>query len=97
MNGKRYELEASLTIVVLARLCGEDKPMGIAERAKHRKAALVKLPYLNWSRMPHHNAYGRILAYKVYEQEEAQVVGEYNQHGEHGEVYALDGKGRSMA
>ena len=36
-NGKRYELSAVLTIIVLAKLCGEDKLMGIAEWAKHRK------------------------------------------------------------
>lgn len=94
VNGKRYELEAILTIVVLAKLCGEDKPMGIAEWAKHRKEELVKLFCLNWSRMPHHNTYRRIMAYKVYEQEVACLVGEYNQRGEHGDVYALDGKAR---
>jgi hypothetical protein len=37
VHGKRYELEGVLTIVVLAKLCGEDKPMGVAEWAKHRK------------------------------------------------------------
>jgi predicted transposase YbfD/YdcC len=94
VNGKRYELEAVLTIVVFAKLCGEDKPMGIAEWAKHRKEELVKLFGLNWSRMPHHNTYRRIMAYKVYEQEVAGLVGEYNQAGEHGDVYALDGKAR---
>jgi predicted transposase YbfD/YdcC len=94
VNGKRYELEAILTIVVLAKLCGEDKPLGIAEWAKHRKEELVKLLGLNWSRMPHHNTYRRIMAYKVYEQEVARLVGEYNQSGEHGDVYALDGKAR---
>ncbi|HEY5731907.1 MAG TPA: transposase family protein, partial [Anaerolineales bacterium] len=41
VNGKRYELEGVLTIVVLAKLYGEDKPMGIAEWAKHRKEELV--------------------------------------------------------
>ena len=94
VHGKRYELEAVLTIIVLAKLCGEDKPMGIAEWAKHRKEELVKLLCLNWSSMPHHNTHRRILAYKVYEQEVAQLVGEYNQRGEHGDVYALDGKAR---
>ena len=94
VNGKRYELEAILTIVVLAKLCGEDKPMGIAEWAKHRQEELVKLFGLHWTRMPHHNTYRRIMAYKVYEQEVARLVGDYNQSGEHGEVYALDGKAR---
>lgn len=68
-NGKRYELAAILLIVMLAKLCGEDKPLGIAEWARHRKAELVKLLCLNWPSMPHHNTYRRILAYKVYEQE----------------------------
>jgi predicted transposase YbfD/YdcC len=94
VHGKRYELAAVLTIVVLAKLCGEDKPLGIAEWANHRKEELVKLLCLNWSRMPHHNTYRRILAHKVYEQEVAQQVGEYNQQGQHGDVYALDGKAR---
>ena len=94
VNGKRYELEGVLTIVVMAKLCGEDKPMGIAEWAKHRKEELVELLCLNWSRMPHHNTYRRILAHKVYVEEVERLVGEYNQHGEHGEVYALEGKVR---
>ena len=79
VHGKRYELEGVLTIIVFAKLCGEDKPMGIAEWAKHRKEELVRLLGLNWSRMPHHNTYRRILAYHVYEQEVARLVGEYNQ------------------
>lgn len=94
VNGKRYELGAVLTIVVMAKLCGEDKPMGIAEWAKHRREELGRLFGLPWTRMPHHNTYRRILAYKVYEQEVARLVGDYNQGGEHGEVYALDGKAR---
>jgi hypothetical protein len=32
------------------------------------------------------------MAHVVYEEEIARLVGEYNQRGEHGEVYALDGK-----
>jgi len=94
VHGKRYELEGVLTIVVLAKLCGEDKPMGIAEWGKHRKEELVKLLCLNWASMPHHNTYRRILAHKVYVEEVERLVGEYNQQGEHGQVYALDGKAR---
>jgi predicted transposase YbfD/YdcC len=94
VHGKRYELEGVLTIIVLAKLCGEDKPMGIAEWAKYRTEELVKRLGLNWSKMPHHNTYRRIMAHKVYEQEVERLVGEYNQEGQHGEVYALDGKAR---
>jgi predicted transposase YbfD/YdcC len=94
VHGKRYELEGVLTIIVFAKLCGEDKPMGIAEWAKYRQGELVKLLGLSWTSMPHHNTYRRILAYHVYEQEVARLVGEYNQGGEQGDVYALDGKAR---
>ncbi|MEP0805674.1 MAG: ISAs1 family transposase [Chloroflexota bacterium] len=85
---------AVLTIIVLAKLCREDKPLGIAEWAKYRKEELLKLLCLNWTRMPHHNTYRQILAYKVYEQEVERLVGAYNQCGEQGEVYAMDGKAR---
>src|SRR5512147_483312 len=92
MNGKRYELPAVLMIVVMAKLCGEDKPLGIAEWAKHRQEELVKLLCLSWPRMPSHHTYRRILAYKVYAEEVERLVGEHNQQGEHGDVYAMDGK-----
>ena len=92
INGKRYRLETVLMIVILAKLCGEDKPFGIAEWARHRQEELVKLLGLKRPCLPSHHTYRRILAYKVYAEEVAGLVGEYNQHGAHGEVYALDGK-----
>lgn len=91
-KGKQYSLEMILLIVVMAKLCGEDKPLGIAEWAQHRQEELVQLLGLNWTRMPSHHTYRRILAYKVYAEEVEGLVMEYNQAGEHGKVYALDGK-----
>jgi len=91
-NGKRYRLETVLMIVIMAKLCGEDRPFGIAEWAKHRQEELVKLLCLSRPSMPSHHTYRRILAYKVYAEEVERLVGEYNQQGEHGKVYALDGK-----
>jgi predicted transposase YbfD/YdcC len=79
-------------IVVLAKLCGEDTPLGIAEWAKHRQEELVKLLCLSRARMPSHHTIRRIMAQVVYQEEIERLVGEYNQRGEHGEVYALDGK-----
>jgi predicted transposase YbfD/YdcC len=92
INGKRYRLETVLMIVIMAKLCGEDTPMAIAEWAKNRQEELVKLLCLNRSSMPSHHTYRRILAHKVYVQEVERLVGEYNQGGEHGQVYAMDGK-----
>ena len=91
-NGKRYRLETVLMITVMAKLCGEDTPFGIAEWAKHRQEELVKLLCLSRPSMPSHHTYRRIMAYKVYSEEVERLVGEYNQQGKHGEVYALDGK-----
>jgi predicted transposase YbfD/YdcC len=93
-KGKLYALELVLLIVVMAKLCGEDKPMGIAEWAQNRQEELAELLKLNWTRMPSHHTYRRILAHKVYVEEVERLVGEYNQHGKHGEVYAMDGKVR---
>jgi predicted transposase YbfD/YdcC len=91
-HGKRYRLEIVLMIVVMAKLCGEDRPFAIAEWAKHRQAELVKLLCLSRPSLPSHHTYRRILAHQVYAEEVERLVGEYNQQGEHGDVYALDGK-----
>jgi predicted transposase YbfD/YdcC len=91
-KGKQYALEMVLLIVVMAKLSGEDTPLGIAEWAQHRQEELVQLLCLSWIRMPSHHTYRRILAYKVYAEEVERLVREYNQAGEHGKVYALDGK-----
>jgi len=91
-QGKVYRLETVLMIVVLAKLCGEDKPLGIAEWAKHRQEEVSKLLCLSQARMPSHHTIRRIMAHVVYQEEMERLVGEYNQRGEHGKVYALDGK-----
>lgn len=91
-NGKRYSLETLLMIIMMAKLCGANTPMEIAEWAQHRKEQLVELLHLKRAQMPHHNTYRRILAEKVYEEEVERLVGEYNQSGGHGTVYSMDGK-----
>jgi predicted transposase YbfD/YdcC len=91
-KGKRYSLEMLLMIILMAKLCGENTPMEIAEWAQHRKEQLMGMMQLKWSRMPHHNTYRRVLAEKMYAEEIERLVGEYNQKGAHGKVYAMDGK-----
>jgi predicted transposase YbfD/YdcC len=91
-QGKLYSLEMLMVVIVMAKLCGCDRPVEIADWAKNHAEQIVKVMQLHRSRMPHHNTYRRILAYGVYLEEIERLVGEYNQDGEHGEVYALDGK-----
>jgi predicted transposase YbfD/YdcC len=91
-NGKRYSLETLLMIILMAKLCGANTPTEIADWAKHRKDGLVEMLKLSRPQMPHHNTYRRIIAEKIYEEEVERLVGEYNQTGKHGKVYAMDGK-----
>jgi hypothetical protein len=91
-KGKLYRLETVLMIVVLAKLCGEDRPFAIADWAKNHTEELVQLLQLKRAKLPSHHTIRRILAHVVYQEEIERLVGEYNQSGEHGEVYALDGK-----
>ncbi len=60
-RGKRYSLALVLLLVVLAKLCGEDHPSGIAEWARARVDYLVAALQLSYRRMPSHNTYRRIL------------------------------------
>ncbi len=64
-RGKRYPLEMILTLIVLAKVCGEDKPSGIAEWVKHRMEWLCEALQLAWKRMPHSSSYERIMAQVV--------------------------------
>lgn len=91
-RGKLYRLETILMIIVLAKLSGEDKPRGMAEWGKNHGGEIVKLMHLKKSRMPSVNTYRRILAEVVCQEELERMVGRYNQAGQHGKVYGLDGK-----
>ncbi len=94
-KGKRYSLATILVILCLAKLCGEDRPSGIAEWAKHRGEWIVKVLGLKRESMPHHNTYRRILAKGVNADELEQLVRKHFEHsGEAGYqvVISMDGK-----
>ncbi len=70
----------------------EDKPSGIAEWEKLHGKEIVELMQLKKSQMPSLNTYRRMMEDVACHTEVERMVGEYNQQGEHGDVYALDGK-----
>jgi predicted transposase YbfD/YdcC len=81
--------------IFLAKLCGEDKPSGIAEWAKHREKWITKMLGLKRECMPNHNTYRRILADVIDEEEFESLCREYFEHsGETGYqvVLSMDGK-----
>jgi predicted transposase YbfD/YdcC len=91
-RGKRYSLVTIMVIVIMAKICGQNTIVEIADWAKNNLDELVELMGLSRRTMPHHNTYRRILSNGVYVEEIERLVGEYNQQGEHGQVYAVDGK-----
>lgn len=64
-KGQPYNLETLLMIILMAKLGGENTPMEIADWAKHRQDEMIEMLHLRRPKMPHHNTYRRIWAYKV--------------------------------
>lgn len=91
-RGKRYKLTTILMIVFLAKLSGANTPTEIAEWGNHHHSEVELLLKVKHKRMPERSTYRRIVAYQLYESEIERLVGEYNQQGEQGDIYALDGK-----
>lgn len=71
-RGVRYSLPIVFLLIVLAKLCGQDTPFGIADWAKNRQSWLCEVLLLNYVRMPHHSTYRRIMG--TYESELDRVI-----------------------
>ncbi len=61
-KGKRYALATILVGMFLAKLCGEDKPSGIAEWVALRGEWIAQVLGLKRKSMPSHHTYRRTLA-----------------------------------
>ena len=94
-KGKRYTLASILVGMFLAKLCGEDKPSGMAEWVALRGNWLASVLGLKRKSMPSHHTYRRTLAETVDVQEFEALVREHHRYsGEAGYhvVVAMDGK-----
>lgn len=78
-KGKRYLLESLLTLILLAKLAGEDKPTGITEWVAHRVEQLVELKILPQAKAPCHMTFRRILSFIISAEELERLVTEYHQ------------------
>jgi len=76
-KGLRYQLATILVLMVMAKLCGEDNPSGIAEWAQYRTELLAGLLHLERKTMPHHSTYRRILADVIEVEELEQISSQY--------------------
>jgi len=60
-RGKRYRLALVLLLIVLAKLCGEDRPYGMAQWITTRTRSLIAILGLSCRRLPSLNTYRRVL------------------------------------
>jgi hypothetical protein len=93
-QGKRYALVTLLVIIFLAKLCGQNIPVEIADWAKNHAEELAKLLKLQRTWMPHHNTIRRVFYHIVDEAEFDRMAREYSQQDRstEGDVWAMDGK-----
>ena len=56
-RGLRYRLVHILVMMVLAKICGEDTPSGIADWVQHRSEQMIEMLKLERRTMPHHSTY----------------------------------------
>jgi predicted transposase YbfD/YdcC len=75
-KGLRYRLETILVVMLLAKICGEDNPSGMAEWAKHRTEMLCEGLKLVRKTMPHHSTYRRIAAEVICVEELERMMSE---------------------
>jgi predicted transposase YbfD/YdcC len=64
-RGKRYRLALVLLLIVLAKLCGEDRPYGMAQWISARTHSLIAILGLACHRLPSLNTYRRVLQQAV--------------------------------
>jgi hypothetical protein len=80
---------------MLAKLCGQNKPYGVADWVQQRQTYLVSALNLERKTLPHHSTYRRILTDVIdpdqFEQITAVYLAQLPRHGQE-VVIALDGK-----
>lgn len=94
-RGVRYQLADALTLIILAKLGGEDEAQGMADWLKHRAEVLVSALALPRASMPHRVTISRILGQAVEVNELEEVLQAYFDHQAQASqevVVAIDGK-----
>lgn len=94
-RGKQYPLALLLVLILLAKLCGENTPTGIADWVAYRLEELVEMKLLPKKKAPCHMTYRRVLQLIVSPEDFERLLGEYHQASlKRGTelVLSLDGK-----
>ena len=93
-RGIRYSIGLIITLIISAKLCGEDTTVAIADWAKNRAATIVKELHLAYPHMPHHSTYRRILEIvdEIELEERSREFLKRLKKDKPGAVIAMDGK-----
>ena len=94
-RGKIYSLSMLLTMIILAKLAGEDKPSGIAQWIRFRCAEFVKVFNFKHERMPCLNTIRGVLDTIVTLEELERIFAQYlydSYGGRQSQLIAIDGK-----
>jgi predicted transposase YbfD/YdcC len=94
-RGKRYSLATLLLVMILAKLCGEDKPSGICDWVGKRVRLLVEMKIIKRPQAPCHMTYRRVLRETIPADELDQLLHNYHQQRlktEQEIILTMDGK-----
>ena len=94
-RGRIYPLGMLLTMIILAKLAGEDKPSGIVEWIRLRGNAFVAIFNCKHQRMPCLNIVRWVLQEVISIEELEKILGEYlyeTYGGQHSHLLTVDGK-----
>ena len=94
-RGKIYPLGMLLTMIILAKLAGEDKPSGIVEWIRLRGAAFIVIFNCIHQRLPCLNTIRWVLQEVISLEELEKILGTYlyeTYGGQHSQLLTIDGK-----
>lgn len=94
-KGKRYPLATLLLVMILAKLCGEDKPSGICDWVRRRVRLLSEMKIIKRPQAPCHMTYRRVMQTIIQADEWDQLLHDYHQQRlktEQEIILTMDGK-----
>lgn len=94
-RGKQYPLALLLVLILLAKLCGENTPTGIADWVTYRIEELAEMNLLPRKTAPCHMTYRRVLQFIVSPERLERLLSEYHQaclNKSTELVFSMDGK-----
>jgi len=94
-RGKQYPLALLLVLIILAKLCGENTPTGIADWVSYRIEELAEMKLLPRKKAPCHMTYRRVLQLIISPEELEHLLSDFHQSCLNSNtelIFSMDGK-----